>query len=94
MSKVPKMPNNDLNDPNDLNDLNGPNGPNGPNGFNGLNDPIGPNDPNDLNEPYVLTGTGLLFGILAIGICLSFGICYLEFPLTQLLSEWIRFFFG
>ncbi len=37
--------------------------------------------PNDLNEPYVFTGTGLLFGILVIGICLSFGICYLEFPL-------------
>jgi hypothetical protein len=41
----------------------------------------------------VFRGTGLLFGILVIGICLSFGICYLEFPLTQLLSEWIRFLF-
>jgi hypothetical protein len=33
--------------------------------------------------------TGLLFGILVIGICLSFEICYLEFPLTQLLREWM-----
>jgi hypothetical protein len=36
----------------------------------------------------VLTGTGLLFGILVIGIC------YLEFPLTQLLRDWIQFLFG
>ncbi len=34
--------------------------------------------------------TGLLFGILVIGICLSFEICYLEFPLPQLLREWIQ----
>ncbi len=39
----------------------------------------------------MFTGTGLLFGILVIGICLLFGICYLEFPLTLLLREWIRF---
>jgi hypothetical protein len=26
--------------------------------------------------------TGLLFGILVIGICLLFAICYLGFPLT------------
>jgi hypothetical protein len=38
----------------------------------------------------VFTGTGLLFGILVIGFCLSFEICYLEFPLTQLLCEWIQ----
>jgi hypothetical protein len=41
----------------------------------------------------VFTGTDLLFGILVIGICLSFEICYLEFRLTQLLREWIRFLF-
>ncbi len=47
-----------------------------------------PNEPNKLNEPnkpYLFTGIGLLFGSLVIGICLSFEICYLEFPLTQLL---------
>jgi hypothetical protein len=49
-----------------------------------------PNEPNKQNEPYVFTGTGLFFGVLGIGICLSFGICYLEFPLTQLLREWIQ----
>ena len=31
-----------------------------------------------------------VFGILVIGICLLFEICYLEFPLAQLLHEWIR----
>ena len=43
------------------------------------------NEPNNQNEPYVFTGNGLLFGILVIVICLSFVICYLEFPLIQLL---------
>ncbi len=76
--KVPKMPN-DLNDPNDLNEL--------------AKSALEPNEPNKQNEPYVFTSTGLLFGILVIGICLSFAICYLEFPQTQLLSEWKRFFF-
>ncbi len=47
-----------------------------------------PNDLNEPNEPNVFTGIGLLFEILVIGIYLSFGICYLEFPLTQLLREW------
>ncbi len=82
------MPNG-LNDPNDLN---GPNGLNDLNDLNGLNDPNDlnePNEPSKQNEPYVLTGTGLLFGILVIGIYLSFGNCYLEFPLTPLLREWI-----
>ncbi len=55
--------------------------------------PYEPNEPNKSKEPNVFTGTGLLFGILVIGICLSFEICYLEFPLTQLLNEWKRFLF-
>ncbi len=61
-----------------------------PNDLNGLNDLNGPNDLNGLNEPFVFTGSGLLFWILVIGIYLSFGICYLEFPLTQLFREWIQ----
>jgi len=30
------------------------------------------------------------FVFLVIGICLLFEICHLEFPLSQLLHEWIR----
>ncbi len=46
----------------------------------------------------VTLGTLGILGILGIlgtflfGIYLSFGICYLEFQLTKLLHEWIRFF--
>jgi hypothetical protein len=58
-----------------------------PNDLNGPNDL---NESNKQNEPYVFTGTGLLFWILVIGICLLFEICYLKFPLTQLLREWIQ----
>jgi hypothetical protein len=57
---------------------------------NELNEPNGPNEHNKQNKPYVFTAPGLLVGILVIGICLSFEICYLEFPLTQLLREWIH----
>jgi hypothetical protein len=34
--------------------------------------PYEPNEPNKPKEPNVFTCTGLLFGILVIGICLSF----------------------
>jgi len=40
--------------------------------------------------PFLDQSTGLFFGILVIGICLSFEICYFEFLLTQLLQKSIQ----
>jgi hypothetical protein len=39
-----------------------------------------------------MTKTGFGFGIFVIGICLSFGICYLEFLITAVLEQQILVF--